>query len=388
MLKFYRNTFIALLAVVALTTLILYSGISRSHLNVSLFPERDSLYPWLPAVEPQHIVDQTRLTVKSDVGTIEYDFFLDPDKLFPYTHYSMYFIDAKQPYKLVDLTQYQSITFNVRCDPKNVMLFVVFSFDDKVTDLNKVVTRRVSSTAFSCENHSTKITIPFSKIETPHWWLGRYGLEISDSGYHLDKVMGLAWVNSLQSPVNTPSNLKLTDVRLEGSDQRFIYAAGLACIVLWAVFLTGLFRYYVRELVTSLHTKVRQDQPMIAYTKLSLEPQRDKDKSAVLRFMATEYANPDLNLESAIAALGMNRSKINDILRDELGLTFIGYLNKLRLMEAARLLAENPQANISEVAYKVGYNNASYFNKLFKEEYGCPPKTFRTLYTPKNDATH
>ena len=64
---------------------------------------------------------------------------------------------------------------------------------------------------------------------------------------------------------------------------------------------------------------------------------------------------------------------------EELGLTFSSYLNKLRLTEAARLLAENEDANVSEIAYSVGYNNVTYFNKLFKQEYGCAPKTFKSL---------
>ena len=60
----------------------------------------------------------------------------------------------------------------------------------------------------------------------------------------------------------------------------------------------------------------------------------------LLRYVATEYTNPDLSLESAIHSLSMNRNKINDILKEELGLTFIAYVNKLRLTEAARLLSE------------------------------------------------
>jgi AraC-like DNA-binding protein len=51
----------------------------------------------------------------------------------------------------------------------------------------------------------------------------------------------------------------------------------------------------------------------------------------------------------------------------------------LRLTEAARLLSENSGAAILEIAYSVGYSNVSYFNKLFKEEYGCTPKVFRSL---------
>ena len=75
---------------------------------------------------------------------------------------------------------------------------------------------------------------------------------------------------------------------------------------------------------------------------------------------------------------GVNRNKINDVLKSELGFTFSSYLNKLRLTEAARLLSLEGGATISEVAYSVGYGNISYFNRLFKQEYGCTPKAFRS----------
>ena len=95
--------------------------------------------------------------------------------------------------------------------------------------------------------------------------------------------------------------------------------------------------------------------------------------------MATEYADPDLTLEKAITILGINRTTINEILKRELGFTFTAYLNKLRLTEAARLLSEKDNASVAEIAHSVGYNNVSYFNKLFKNEYGYTPKTFKYL---------
>jgi AraC-like DNA-binding protein len=118
---------------------------------------------------------------------------------------------------------------------------------------------------------------------------------------------------------------------------------------------------------------------LVAYQQLTVEPHRDKDKSAILHFMATNYSNADLSLEPMAASIAVSRTKINDILKAELGFTFTGYLNKLRLTEAARLLAEKEDANIAEIAYSVGYKNVSYFNKLFKEEYGCTPKTFKSI---------
>ena len=386
MLTFYRNAAIALLALVLLTTLFIYAGFIKSRLNASLFPARDARFLWISAIEPKKPDGKTQLNVKSEVGTVEYDFFLDPEKPFPYTHYSIYFVDPIQSFAQVDLTRYSNITFKIQCDPKNVLLFVLFSFDDTVTDLSDMATRRVSSTAFSCDKHWSEISIDFDDLDTPHWWLGRYGFEFSDTSYQLNKTMGLAWVNSLQSPLNTKSHVKLTDVKLQGRDFRYLYGAVAVGLLAWVLFFIWQFRRYLVVLTAELKRKVKQDQPLIAYKKLSIEPQKDKEKSALLRYMATEYANPELSLEMAAATLGINRTKINDILKEELSLTFSSYLNKLRLTEAARLLSENEEANISEIAYSVGYNNVSYFSKLFKQEYGCAPKTFKSLYQTKEDS--
>lgn len=385
MLKFYRDALIALLALCLLTGLIIYAGIIKSRLNTSMFPARDTDFLWVSAIEPKKSSSQTALSVKNEVGTIEYDFFLSSAEIFPYTHYSMYFVDPIQSYVQVDLTRYSNISFKVQCDPKNVLLFVLFSFDDKVTDLRDMATRRVSSKAFSCDKHWTDISINFSDLATPHWWLDRYGFEFSDTPYRLNKTMGFAWVNSLQSPLNTPSHAKLTDIKLQGQDYRYLYGAGVICLLVWMLFLVWQFRRYLAILTLELKEKVKQDQPLIAYKKLSIAPQKDKEKDAVLRYVATEYANSELSLEMAAAHLGINRTKINDILKEELSLTFTAYLNKLRLTEAARLLSENEEANISEIAYSVGYNNVSYFSKLFKQEYGCAPKTFKSLYLKKEE---
>ncbi len=383
MLKFYRNTSLLVLALIVVTTLIIYAGLAKSKLAVSLFPARDPDFLWRSSIEPAVPDGKTATTLLSDVGNIDFQYFLDPDKSYPYTHYSMYFIDSVQPYKLVDLTRFSDISFKVICDPKNVLLFVLFSFDEKVTNVNNPVTRRVSSTAFTCDNHWETVTLSFDHLDTPHWWLGTNGYDFSDRGYQLNKTMGFAWVNSLQSPLNSMSHVKLTDVTLVGRDYRFLYIAGVLTLVIWVMFIVWVFRHYLTMLTIQLKDKVKQDQPLIAYKKLSIEPQKDKEKSSVLRFMATEYATPELSLETAATQLGINRTKINDILKEELGLTFTAYLNKLRLTEAARLLSQNEDVNVSEIAYLVGYNNPSYFNKLFKIEYDCTPKTFKVLYQSK-----
>ena len=383
MLLFYRKTSVALLILLMLTIAVIYSGFLQSRTSVALFPAKDPALPWAPAIEPVVPVGDTRLELKSEVGTIDYEFTLDSEQLFPYTHYSFYFIQPDLAYRLVDLTAYDHASFTVLCDPRNVLLFVLFSFDDKVTDPFRPETRRVSSLAFSCNAHWQEVTIDFDELSTPYWWLDRYGFEVSDTGYQLDKTMGLAFVNSLQSPMDQTSRVRIADLVLKGTQPFYLYSAIAVTALGWLLFTVWAVRLYVRSLTSGLKEKVKLDQPLMAYKKLSIEPQRDKEKDALLRYVATEYASSELSLENTAATLGINRTKINDILKEELGLTFTAYLKKLRLTEAARLLSESREANISEVAYWVGYNNVSYFNKLFKAAYGCTPKTFQTLCREK-----
>ena len=166
---------------------------------------------------------------------------------------------------------------------------------------------------------------------------------------------------------------------LHGRDNRYIAALTVKLIAGWAAFAFWFFRAHSRALIGSVDNKLTKDLPLVAYRQLTLEPFKDKEKASILRFIATNYTNADLDLEGVVAATGANRNKVNEVLKTELGMTFTSYLNKLRLTEAARLLTEECRAAVAEIAYSVGYSNVSYFNKLFKEEYGCPPKAFRNL---------
>ena len=63
-----------------------------------------------------------------------------------------------------------------------------------------------------------------------------------------------------------------------------------------------------------------------------------------------------------------------------LGDTPITYLNKLRIYEAMRLLAENELA-LSEIAHRVGIYDSSYFSKLFKTYTRMTPGEYRGIFS-------
>ncbi|HEY7774015.1 MAG TPA: AraC family transcriptional regulator [Marinagarivorans sp.] len=342
-------------------------------------PRKQSAIAWYPTASPEAPKEGTETTVNQEGELIDYDFYLSPSKDFPYAAFNFDFSPPEDLTKTVNIKKFREVRFEVACSPKNVLLFVLQSHDDMVTDPQVMPTRRVASMLFSCNETFKTVVIPFDHLYTPDWWLARHGRNYFDRNYRKDKVYSFSLVNSLDSPRATVSNVKVRDLKLARADFKYIYVIGALVLLAWVLVIVNLVRFYVREAIESIKAKVQLDRPFIAYKQLSIEPQRDKEKAAVLRYLATEYSNSELTMELMIDALGINRTKINQILKDELGLTFNAYLNKLRITEAARLLSEE-DANVSEIAYSVGYNNVSYFNKLFKAEYSCTPKAFKSMY--------
>ncbi|HEU0228342.1 MAG TPA: helix-turn-helix transcriptional regulator, partial [Arachidicoccus soli] len=57
------------------------------------------------------------------------------------------------------------------------------------------------------------------------------------------------------------------------------------------------------------------------------------------------------------------------------GLTVNNFVKSIRLKRAFQLL-EQKAGNVSEVAYMVGFNDAKYFGKEFKKQYGKSPSAY------------
>ena len=70
--------------------------------------------------------------------------------------------------------------------------------------------------------------------------------------------------------------------------------------------------------------------------------------------------------------------------KKHLGVTCIEYINNYRLDIAAKKLSMTNHS-IMEVALETGFNNISYFNKLFKEKFKVTPKEFRSSIDNKKD---
>ncbi|MDN5213418.1 tetratricopeptide repeat protein [Fulvivirgaceae bacterium BMA12] len=119
------------------------------------------------------------------------------------------------------------------------------------------------------------------------------------------------------------------------------------------------------------------------YSKLLLlQPAEIEISSTQESFLkqAMEIVNKHMDDSSFSAAqfcteIGLSRMQLHRKLTAMTGHSTSAFVRHQRLIRASQLLAAGEQ--VSQVAYAVGFENVSYFGKVFKEEYGVVPSEYR-----------
>lgn len=353
-----------------------YAVVNFSDIQDRILPNQDSLYPWRPyPTTDGEFKGESFIDVKDSAYNISFDFNLTTAIQYPYATLALIFEDDSNPNNVEDWSSYSSIELRVKCRPENILHLTLFTYDDQITKLQTDLnTFRPSLAFFNCGEEWRTVRIDLNRMDIPEWWLQRHNLNLDNRDYSLNKVRAIALANSIQSPFNTPSNVMIQEFVLKGKNWPLIYTLSTLVLVFWTMFIGWLiYQFYLSRGKSNTSHEVVP----VTYQSLTIEPKHNRERDAVLNYMASKYSNPDLSVDTAVSELGINRIKINEILRAETGLTFSLYLNKLRLTEAARLLSDK-QISVAETAFAVGYNSLSYFNRLFKKEYGCNPSAYKT----------
>jgi AraC-like DNA-binding protein len=89
-----------------------------------------------------------------------------------------------------------------------------------------------------------------------------------------------------------------------------------------------------------------------------------------------EHLAEKLTLEQAAEHVYLSKSYFCRIIKDELGCTFTEYVNRLRI-ERSKLLLTGTGMPIAEIACAVGFDDQSYFNRIFKKQTGKAPGSYR-----------
>lgn len=84
----------------------------------------------------------------------------------------------------------------------------------------------------------------------------------------------------------------------------------------------------------------------------------------------------DISLDGLAQMACMNKFSFCRAFKNRFGLSFLSYLNTVRLKKAAKLLDEQDW-NITGIASFVGYDNVAHFGRAFRAVYGMSPSEYR-----------
>ncbi len=378
MLEFYKKAALFTLALTFATALLALFCVQGFFQQDRLLPPERSEIPW--EVVSHSGLGNSEINVLSDADPVRFNYTLNDKVDYPYVKLFLAFGDLIKADSFADLSAYNKLSFRVHCSPLNVMTVNLRTFDARSTKPGDIGSYRMASHWFNCFGAWSKVEFDIRHMEVPVWWLDSYGGVVHDRRYELDQVVAISFDSSRRGLIAKPIQVQITDLVLERYNWVYVTVFSALSCVAWGSFAFWFYRQHSSQLIRDLQQKARQDKPLFAYQQLTIESHKNKERESVLDYLAKSYTNPELNQETLMKDLGLNSKKVNEILREELGFTFRAYINKLRLTEAARLVCDKPELNISEIALSVGYKNVTHFNKLFKDEFGCSPKKFKKLH--------
>ena len=91
-----------------------------------------------------------------------------------------------------------------------------------------------------------------------------------------------------------------------------------------------------------------------------------------------EHSNEELSLKRVARAVNISGNYLSEKFKEITGLNFVEYVARVRFEKACDLL-ENADRRISEIAFAVGFQSLSQFNRIFKKLSGKSPTAYRRM---------
>ena len=92
------------------------------------------------------------------------------------------------------------------------------------------------------------------------------------------------------------------------------------------------------------------------------------------------YLNPDFQLSDLRQVLPLNRSYLSRFINSAYGCSFYQWVNGLRIEEAKRLMIEQPELKIQDVAELCGFSNQKVLWRTFVNETGMSPSEWKAKF--------
>ena len=99
-----------------------------------------------------------------------------------------------------------------------------------------------------------------------------------------------------------------------------------------------------------------------------------------------EHADEELSLTEVGKAVNISANHLSEKFKEVAGINFVHYVARIRVGKACDLL-RNSNLRISEIAFAVGFQSLSQFNRVFKKLTRKSPTQFRTSKQAREESS-
>lgn len=322
---------------------------------------------------------QSQAALRLVDSTLLFDFRLAAGAPFPYAGSGLALTSEAQALmgEFTDLDGYDSLRIEARSNRTPQARLQILTNDPSLTRADDPLSKRFFVQSIALGRSFQTLRMPLSNFQTPEWWYERHHMQPDYGLKNMDRVTNFEITTGGGVLLGVPDTLEIRSIVFYG-DNHFVNQAALVLGVLLVGFLV--IRWWLdrahSNIMRQTQQQVRREESLKGYEKLEVRSHRSQDLQKVLDYLHNNYSNSELSQEQFCHDTGINRNRLAELLKGEVGTSFRTYLNEIRLTEAARIIAET-DLQMTEVAYKVGFGNVSHFNRLFKEKYELTPLEYR-----------
>jgi AraC-like DNA-binding protein len=134
------------------------------------------------------------------------------------------------------------------------------------------------------------------------------------------------------------------------------------------------------ESVVKLLTIFAEHLSMVSNRIVVQEQNAEPPVIARAKQFITEHQTEELSLDQVAKSVHTSKFYFCKMFKKATGINFTDYLSRVRTERAKNLLL-NPNLRVSEIAYEVGFQSLTHFNRVFKRILGQSPSDYRHQLT-------
>lgn len=127
------------------------------------------------------------------------------------------------------------------------------------------------------------------------------------------------------------------------------------------------------------NAKIEIEQMIDTVMNMIKRPEKDKPIVQTVKEYIDNNLDKELTREALAEQVYLNQDYLARIFKKEIGESIVNYITGKRIA-VAKVYLEKTNESVNSIAIRVGYDNFSYFTKIFKDRVGMTPKEYRRIY--------